>query len=472
MTRSNPHYTDYLPKGFEEFRQKYLKLRRRNRERFKDLYVQFTNHQGDTLIRYPNQKPDHQDPAAVYAYPINYILDHPADFNYGAGAQWLRVLDGSPGKDRKLILQDVDKRSATYLLQRMFPWEDPRKLMNWVRRTFQSRVGKSIPKAFFQAVQTVYQPSFRHAEIRSGQYQTKLFIKAGVETIEDRAKSRSRAVINQAEPEQIAFLTRRAFDVVDIFRLTDSDTVYVSKESKVRAKAAAALADSLDDRIVSTLDSLYWTSKGRRIYVRVDSSNSSKHKERKETDLNIIRLEAVTERGPVGASGYSISEVVSDFIAKFNDSRLVADWEPDSKQQHLARLESLRRHKEEQEKLHKARAARLYFLDPLLEIADKLHLPFPSDWSDAQVLRLSEVVGWLKARTGDLKTRAANLNADTEASIAVEFELYPEQWDLQRAGAVANLIYVCNDLALEHGIDIFQPPYLHHVMLMVRQLYP
>jgi hypothetical protein len=67
-------YKDIYAKAFQEFEKKWKKQKNDT-----DLYVQFTNHNDNTLGRSIYADPNHSDPAGVYGYPLKYVIDYPAD---------------------------------------------------------------------------------------------------------------------------------------------------------------------------------------------------------------------------------------------------------------------------------------------------------------------------------------------------------------------------------------------------------
>lgn len=279
------HVGDLYGDAFEDFRSRYKK------ESTYRLYVQFTSHASDPLERNPYGGPlGHSDPAAVYGYPIEYILKHPADVWYGTGARYLRVLRDR--SRRKLVLTHVTADQSVDILQRMdikdqsgqpvIKWPA---IEGWLRalgRKFSQRVGRTNrdAKLFFLAAQQVGPGD---ETVLSGADQTARFRRAGFDALEDVAKRPSQAVINDREPAQIAFLTRHAFEVVETVHLHGkSDHVSTTwNTDRFERKLAAQIADVMDDRLAegperSSLGgwSYWWTRKGRRIETMVEKDQS------------------------------------------------------------------------------------------------------------------------------------------------------------------------------------------------------
>ena len=80
-------FRDASSKGFLEFHNKYKK-----QKTDRDLFVQFTSYNASHEERNPYSSPNHSDPVGVYAYPLNYVINNPADIWYGSQTKWIRVL--------------------------------------------------------------------------------------------------------------------------------------------------------------------------------------------------------------------------------------------------------------------------------------------------------------------------------------------------------------------------------------------
>jgi hypothetical protein len=279
------HVGDLYGDAFEDFRSRYKK------EQAYGLYVQFTSHAQDPLDRNPyGGQVDHRDPAAVYGYPIEYVLKHPADVWYGTGARYLRVLRDKAR--HKLVITDVDHDQAVSILQRMGiqdkagqPVVKIAPIEGWMRavgRKFSQRLGRTNrdAKLFFLCAQ---QQGPGDETILAGTEQSARFRRAGFDAIEDTAKRPGQAVINDREPAQIAFLTRHAFEVVETVHLTGKgDHVGTTwNTDRFERRLAAEIADLMDDRLAegperSSLNgwSYWWTRKGRRIETLVEKDAS------------------------------------------------------------------------------------------------------------------------------------------------------------------------------------------------------
>lgn len=86
------HYEDFYSKQFVEFRRKYSKMKKDT-----SYFVNFNNFYDNILDKRVSPKQDHSDPAAIYAYPLKYVIDHPMDIRYGRNAKFLRVIKVNHG---------------------------------------------------------------------------------------------------------------------------------------------------------------------------------------------------------------------------------------------------------------------------------------------------------------------------------------------------------------------------------------
>lgn len=357
------HYTDYYGKNFEKFRKKYMKFKKD-----KSLFVQFTNYMDDVLLREPYSNPNHRDPVAIYAYPLWYVIDYPADIWYGSRAKYLRVLRDMSGRN-KLILNYLDYNYASYYLYKA---KLSYSLLSKAIEVLNIPKGKSqIPKAFFAVIQHEFSDEHEDGKkLRSGEEQTEILRKMGLYAIEDRATNNKKAVINDREPCQIAFLNPRSFKVEEIFDMgggtNDKLETGTSRSPSVRngRKLAALIANQLNDSIIeSNLESKnqYYTKKGRLIkidfnfepsYIKTRRMGEKKHKEYKFSDYFETYVLLKGERKELSyqfgtdAKFEDIAKYMADFWAK---QELVDNSEP------YTYARSIADKKAEQEKQEKIR---------------------------------------------------------------------------------------------------------------------
>lgn len=276
-------YTDIYGGQFEEFRKKYKK-----EKNVGWLYVQFTNTSKDVLEKNPYGNPNHSDPVGIYGYPMRYVLDNPADIWYGASAKYIRVL-----KDKSknpLRLSYISESDCYNLLLKVFNWSYSavdyaiKKLKKFSRRDFTGST--KWGKILFSFIQLDFDNLNEKGEptLRSGLEQTNIIKKLGYDAVEDEAKSLKQAVINDREPEQIIFLNRNAFEVIEVFNLRGADsgkkeTHIGAKKSniEIQRKLAAGITEIMDDKISEVVESYdyitAYTKKGRKLVIKEEDTS-------------------------------------------------------------------------------------------------------------------------------------------------------------------------------------------------------
>lgn len=447
------HYEDVYPKSFVAFRKKYLPLLKSSERRY--LYIQFTNFMDDTLSKKPYETPDHHDPVAIYGYPLEYVLKHPADIWYGGQAKYLRVL-----KQRKnnntLLLQYLTEWEANSILSKMGL---PNDSMEKAKALWPDRVGKgagSIGRAFFQAMQMDMSAvgkiprgkDERKAlagtiKVRSGKEQTALLRKAGFDAIEDNARNQKTAVINPREPEQIAFLHRNAFDVVEIVPLSLKQTktsVGTSQNpSELAPKLAAMIANRIDDRLVDRDEHnrTFWTAGGREITVNFERPSSyyegkklgeKKHRESKLTSPYLIKVVLTSERGvsrPTTSTS-KFSEIADEVADLFRLSSPVDGFQPISRASRAAEREAASKayyKKEKDAKLKKLEKEVPEYLKDISEVAAKFGVPF----TQAEYLNSSDDTR--EMLDGIIRVVGRNLTNDAYRVRNKLNEQDPQAWD-------------------------------------------
>ena len=312
-------YTDYFGPKFVDFEKKYSVIRKKDPKRFKNLYAQFTNQVGDVMSKAPWQTPDHSDPVGIYGYPLSYVMDNPMDINYGSAAKYMRILENVK-PEKTLDLQTISKEEVLKLIdqvpelkyQQSHDAERTYELdVTHLRVNKPRRFANKEPKpgaVLFSLVQ--YNPGgykFNN-EFSPGQKQTQRLLKTGYVSVRDSATTRQMSIINDAEPNQIIFLRRDGFKVVEVYDLkpakktTDTSIMATSDKYSDRdfRKLAADIAKILDLRIIgdrkATWDYIYWLSDKEgghtKLYIRSykQKDNQNKFKEFKKVDWTMLQI--------------------------------------------------------------------------------------------------------------------------------------------------------------------------------------
>lgn len=319
---SEVHYSDTYGPRFEEFRKKYRKQKNDTK-----LFVQFTDFADDPLHRIAYHDPKHSDPVGVYAYPLKYVLDYPADIWYGAASKYLRVIRLK--SKNVLNLQDMENWWANSLLNKADI--QAYKHMELSQKAFKHSKGRGqIGKQFFHAIQydldqppsietRVFSKPQKVYKQRSPAEQTALLRKMGIEVLIDMATTPNQAIINSREPNQAIFLTPNSFKIEDVFYMGEKEkNAKISRMSfyndRILRKLAQKIAELMNDKIKERHDRSskssptqeYFTVKGTVISISVllpswfiDSRKigEKKHKEFQKYDPYEVHVEIYGERG-------------------------------------------------------------------------------------------------------------------------------------------------------------------------------
>jgi hypothetical protein len=268
---SETHYTDIFTKSFLEFIKKYKKQKKDN-----TLYVQFTNFSGSTLEKTPYSTPDHNDPVGIYAYPLKYVIDYPADVKYGRSAKYLRILKRKD-INSSLNLGLMEYWLAKSLLSKIITKEDPERLLLIAQKTFKYPNNKTrYAKQFFANIQydlteKIQTDSKIPYRLRSGEEQTKLLLSVGITSLIDTSGSRKLAVINKSEPEQAIFLNRKSFDVIEVFQLRSDISKNLIKNPDGNIDLAQKMASSI---LIKINDNISEASESKHEKVKWGGSRS------------------------------------------------------------------------------------------------------------------------------------------------------------------------------------------------------
>lgn len=398
MRLNEVYWTDIYPNSFKEFRKKYLPLLRA--KKLAGFYVQFSDFANTTIDRNPSPVQDHSDPQGVYAYPIEYVLQYPADIWYGNDAKYMRVLESTSKNSLNLLYIDSINKCERMLRSVGFTIPEINEMMWIVNKHYKDRIkGKNKwAKMFFQCMQVdllsdpveIEKPGFfskggPRYRIRTGPEQTALFRKMKVDAILDTSRTNNNAVINPREPEQICFLTRNAFRVIEVYDLRggmNATKIKTHMEKSLAATIAKAMDDQIiesyhDSKIQKKMDQAYryfWTKKGRRIEITFDRPDSyytnktigeKKHKEDKLSNSFRTQIEIHTEFGTIKSRFSSAEEfknIISSIVYRWNELKenpKETDWVPQNVNSFMAKVNAdkeefyRRERQKEKEKLMK-----------------------------------------------------------------------------------------------------------------------
>lgn len=263
------HFSDLYPRSFGDFYAKYRQF-----VNDQSLYVNFTDAVGNNLDKSFSPKANHHDPSGLYCYPLDYVLKHPSEIEYGQQARFLRVIRDT--SKHKLVLNTMTPDMAVALLAKIGV-EEPAKMMAFVQRRYKYFDGNLAAKQFLGVLQTYLKVGQKF--VTPNREQTTLLLKAGIDALEDKSKSETEAIIYRAEPEQCVFLTRAAFKVIEVFELRSekSRSIYHADPREMLRRLPGLIAQAIGDRIISnnmTGDRAntmtFYTAAQRKIVVMMD----------------------------------------------------------------------------------------------------------------------------------------------------------------------------------------------------------
>lgn len=322
---SETHYKDFYSKQFDEFRTKYLKKKTDGL-----LFVNFNNFYDNTVDKSFSPKLDHSDPSGVYAYPLKYVIDHPMDIRYGATGKYLRVI--------KLKTTDIlHIQSLSMSDMRKMLWATKEVSLDDALPYFKKHYDfKHLPKIWFNIMQLTpdgvkdlvahYSNKKNKSKfslegsVMTGEAQRQMFLDLGYKAIEDSATNSNKAAINNWEPEQIIFLTKDAFEIIEVFHMgkTEKDTSgFITNashqyEEVLNRKIAAGICDAIGDSLMSSKGAsagrngyrVYYTKSGRSIGVaEVELADHSdrkfaekRHKEHKHSNTKAFTVFVISEK--------------------------------------------------------------------------------------------------------------------------------------------------------------------------------
>jgi hypothetical protein len=211
------------------------------------------------------KKPDHADPIGAYVYPLEYVINHPYDIQYGHNMEFLRVIKLRDNA-KILHLQNVGSRHLAEFAKAM-GWGDfgPLDILDAVKGLSKGRKGNQMAHSLWFMIQhegRIYRTKDRpklspeefekieddddDGEAKQGKVawwggkgnpdtdgnmvsnyksvlpqkeQTARIKKFGYDVLLDLDETGDKAVIYHGEPEQALIISRNAYDVVDTYDL-------------------------------------------------------------------------------------------------------------------------------------------------------------------------------------------------------------------------------------------------------------
>jgi len=350
------HYVDKFPKKFTEFKRKYAKL-----IKDKSYYVQFSNHKGDLLDKTAYDSPNHSDPVGNYAYPLAYVLNYPSDLWYGQNTENIRILQKN-NRCKTLYLSLINTEEDCYRQMQSvlnYTYYESQEAFVLTKKYFPERLGKRNSgywgRMFFQNLQVdIFSSDFGEYEILSGTDQSNILLKAGYDAIEDESRKDTTAVINSREPEQICFLNRKGFDVIEVIKMKHNvkttHNSFSPEQTTISRKLAVAIFAYMDDKLIAkdskpSSHATFYSLAGRSVNIGFEKDQSyyndkkvgqKFHKAYKTVDENFINIYIKTEKGNIifkSQSNDKISEVIQDISDRWDsikDNVDIENWIPRS----------------------------------------------------------------------------------------------------------------------------------------------
>jgi hypothetical protein len=269
-------------------------------------------------------------------------------------------------------------------------------------------------KICFQCIQVDY--SKDEPIVRTGEEQTNLLIKGGYDAVLDESRSINTAVINDREPNQIIFLKRSAFKVVEVFNLRGGDDKFIvtsDPTDNLSRKWSALLLNVIGDKIkeVGVKDwngSRFNTVKGREILIDFYHTDDSyrdglkigqkAHKKHKLYDDYSAKVNIKTEYGNLMVRLHEdenfedIKNKLKEEWSRISSGEIIEDWKPISNASIEADEKKEREDrwaKEKTEKLTNNKARYSKWIENMMYLAELFNIPF-KDLGQEKMLKYLE----------------------------------------------------------------------------------
>ncbi len=431
-------WEDSYRKGFIEFRKKYLKLAN------KGLYVRFS-FTADSLERNANQNPDHHDPVGIYAYPLKYVVNNPSDVWYGRNSKYIQVIN--PKLKKPLYLSDISKNELESLFYRIKADES---LINIIKKTNKFSGSTMYGKIFFFAIQhdlSKFNKEEKSFEFRTPIEQTKLLTSLGYDSIIDMSNTAKKAVVNEREPEQIIFLNRYAFEIIDVFNLNlsydpkkdltvaghhvdspENHKIFVRKLAQniavilgSKLKEGGKYENSEKTKNTRIPKEMFWTTDGQQISIDfilapgfIDGRNfgEKRHKEFKLFDYQTPVISLITKKGKFNHTykqSDSFESILKSIKVWFDSKESDPSFLPIYKKDYIEDLykekqEWIKKHskKERIQKFSESKEA----INSLNEIAQFFNINFNFNTEEYSEQQINEIGEFVKVYINLLKNRS------------------------------------------------------------------
>lgn len=228
-------FRDKYSKHFSQFYDKY-----KNYVDDKSLYISFTMFKDNNIDKSFNISPEtHNDPSGLYAYPLEYVINHPMDIRFGDKRKNLIVLKKQT--DKVLDLQSVGKQELERAYEIIYGEK------NFYIHNMLMKSNSPRWKPYLMYNNIIQYDIKKGHKLRTSKEQREVILKLGYKAIEDTAKTKEQSIINDNEPEQMIFLTRDSFQIVESFQHNPS--LIWNTSAKILKKLFGIIKQKSKDKI-------------------------------------------------------------------------------------------------------------------------------------------------------------------------------------------------------------------------------
>lgn len=219
-----------------------------------------------------------------------------------------------------------------------------------------------IPQQFFAAIQFDFDAPAENTEssffsrkgkeykLRTGLEQSQLLLKAGFDAVRDSGRNQNYGIINAREPDQMLFLRRDAFEILEVFNLNQKNNTILNqpRENSDRdpRKLAALVFEALNDKLVDQHKTHFYSVQGKALDIdfiipqramQNRGFGEKKHKEDKLYSSVNIHLNLFSDREPIHyvASNEKFKEICDTMKFRYDRSPKVDNFVPYTKERFL-----------------------------------------------------------------------------------------------------------------------------------------